>query len=555
MNLVSAAKIISTCSDLAAIGDTIQDISLTIAGEDGASQIVDAINRLDDDIKQGFQNVVNAIGDQTLITVWKQYGDSLSYIYDSAKEYLDELRTLHEEDKEYVVIRHTKTTPFKEWCQGEEGAEGVLETLATFVELAPIGPQSYPSLSGMFIEQGIGNSALDVWSEVALAAQTSDLPPLYKYKYQTVYDLVFLFMRELFTILGMIYYVHDASLKLLNKLAPDNPYKSIQTIINEHFGNASTAPAPGDKATVWQAFAAKLTELSTQPSVIQGPNVNPIDPKGQILKASLSCDQHPGPTQVYMDDEGTFRFSNMPIQVPEDNMFFTSLQFKQIPCPPDYEGDPHGGCDGTAVILTGVPATIGPYLTITGDGTSIPDLNDPTVNIGQWTPTDWNPHFYYITPSLGRADYYHTLYATPPTPPNPSNNRFTVVTGFGMVPLGNRLGLQLDYGVLDISDITNPTVESFIATCDPQWSEDKKSYFDDPGHIDLRPAGHFTPDASGVPANQLSIMTNASLMITYGNRIGLNVQLAPPLFKADFLQPTNLPILNPTNCKQPPPTY
>lgn len=530
MNIDSAIKVISAFSNLASAANNIDNIVDSITGSGGTARIVDAIDQLDADVRTGFADVVSALGDQTLVKEWTPISKSLTYIYNASTQYLTVLQSLTKASSgpnsgSYVVIVQTQETLFTDWCQASGGP---LTTLASFVETANYGgTPGMLSLAGMFTNLESSNTALDLWVQIAQAAQASPNQVLAKYKGQTVFDLVNKLMSEVFTILGMVYYAHDAALKALNQLSPNNGYSSLAADINTNFGNTGTA------GTVWNAFAAELKKLRTTPVGYSGNGCNPLNPQGQVLNASLTGDQYPGPAGDYTDVNGwIYTFALVETTAPP-NSFFTSLQIAQVPC---------NGCNQAilAFVLQGVPATVGKNLSLSSDGVPIPDPNGSGVQSGwYWNSNDGLTEY---NPGFQCPQYAQLLYSNVTPPQTASNNVISVVTGFAFAQSGNRLGIALQFGELDVSDPENPTVTvTNPAFQQPVWPDGNTGYIGQSNYIDGRPAGDYKLDDNGSPVNRLGIMTNASLITTYGNRWGLNVQMAAPLYKADFFQPDNLP--------------
>ena len=101
------------------------------------------------------------------------------------------------------------------------------------------------------------------------------------------------------------------------------------------------------------------------------------------------------------------------------------------------------------------------------------------------------------------------------------------------------MGIAVQYGILDLSDMSNPVLTTDSAWIGPTWGDN--TFFAVQGwddwnvninYIDQRPAG----TADYFPG------TNVTLIQTFGtgsgNRIGMALQSAWSAFTADFFQPS-----------------
>lgn len=530
-NLEQLIKIVDAFNSLADAGSNAEDIVNEFTGADGSAALVAAVEQLDADLNRGFHEVIMAIDDEDLQNAWMPFSNSLTAMYNQSRQYLQDLQNLQSNAAGEYSINGGQS--FTDWCLGSGDEPGALHTLKHYVDLGPYGtPPGAPSLSGMFTNLDSNQSALELWMSIAKAAQTSSDPLFAKGKGKTSFEQVSSLMDEVFLILCMAYYAHDGAVLLLNLLQPGEKHSSLATSVKANFGNV------GAPNTVWEAFGNALQSLSTEPIDVSliGCPVNALLPVNQVMQTALTGDQYPA--EVAGGGGGgfpTLDFSALDYGPP--NSFFVSFQFIELRPP----GGPYRLArpnPEALILLCGTLATIDASLKLT-IGTQVPPDNDPRIAAG-WQKIDNGGTIRYVAPML-EVDYVSTLYVQAPSS---SPGQVQVITGFKLTELGNRLALGLQFGVLDLRSGT-------VVVSDPTylvsgWCGASDSYMPLPDDgTDLRPAGAFSLQG-GLPVNRLGIVTNVALAGTAGNsQLGVNVQIAPPLYQAAFFQPTNLPMLVP----------
>jgi hypothetical protein len=216
------------------------------------------------------------------------------------------------------------------------------------------------------------------------------------------------------------------------------------------------------------------------------------------------------------------------------NSFFSAIGF----CQPTNNAGPtlYGIGYRVYVALQGTVTTVGPGLTFSTSPQLYPDLNDYYNNDNNWVGSDFGyPLFFSQTNTIGTFE--PSFVNNIPTPTD--HNHITVITGFQIVVISNgiggfNMGIALQFGELDLTDVNNPVVNiknpAFIPPTYTYACEYQQ-------YTNTNQIGCYS-DAGVLQPN---ILTNASFCRMYGGDVAANVQSASTIYQADFLQPANLP--------------
>lgn len=501
-NIVTIAKGVSTVSGAFSSAINLWE---TLEGDTGMDEVADAIQNMAAEMQQGFQSLAAAVNMGTLVNEWAPTASALNSIQATHAQLQEEFATLS--TTTWMVSVSAQAVTFRSWCEGHDGKSGALETLSNCVM----------QLGNLFMTGGVANnSVISLWDQLCSAAAANKIGG---FTQQTRYNLMFQFMQEIFATLGALFYTRENALALYLSQYPPNPYgyETLPATIQQIFGNVNT------KNTVWYQFAQQFATY-TAPSTADG----------QFAMAATSGDSYPTDSYVCLDGDSLEDYTLVlmhPVSAPA-NQFFGSIgiQTAQITI----------GAQKQVMYLVGTPVTIGPDLTFT------PQAQVTAFNASaQYQPFTDLMAITGGSPDDGMSfSYINTCWAPPPAVAN--SNQCAVVTGFKFATVGNRMGVSLQYGILDISNPNNPVLTTNPAWVGPTWGP---TFFAVQGwdnwgvnvnYIDQRPAG----TADYFPG------TNLALIQTFGtgsgNRIGVALQSAWSAFAANFFQPSEAYAKSPT---------
>lgn len=511
-----------------------------IAGGGGDEAIEDALADLSNAVSQGFAEMVAAINDQNLQQQWSQFSTQLYAIQQTYQKYATEFSLMQQvpaNSGNWFVPSNGMWVTFQEWCEGHHGTGGSIAVLWNAVE----------QLFGLTQTGGIANQPmLSLWSSLCTAAISSNQP---QFAGQSIYNLTYEFMQEIYATLSAIYYVHEAAMQIYNGLGtPAYMYISLVDYVSANFGDV------GDATSLWGQFGALLAQQLTSQGTYT-PDETALVVMPAVPQCATDCGSYTG-----ADAYGTLG-TGAPYSIMIANVATTIADYQRANglSGPGFFGNLQltSYTDGDQVtyflagipIQLGAPASGGSALTMTeGDWFSMIDAK------GSYP---YGTSAFQLTGSGDTSDvnyaYIHTYFFQPPSPALTAN-QMLVVTGFQIATIGNRMAVQLQYSVLDVTDPGNPTVSAIAEN--EGWGQPvvnpNDGYYallgsdgtDNPAinYVDLRPAG----TADSYP------FTNATFTpyVAGGtNRIGLSLQTALPMQNAAFFQPsggiTGQPIVPP----------
>ena len=441
------------------IDSAYKEISGDGSGKGGAELIANAIKELDSDVRGGFKSVVDELKIERIQENWHPISASLDEIYNTAKQRIDEFgkltRVKSKSGNHYIYninYNDTFTVEFKEWCVGFDRNKvtyvGVFSELSKFI--GPIGykgpndDKKMVSLDGMFTQLVTGPSILEVWnSAIGHAQESSSAAPIFeKYKNRTQYNLCISLMAEIYSILGMLIYVHDGAKMFLSSIdgKQRNDIPFLLPTIKNLFGSVSAF------GTVWADFRDQLDSISDYPKY-SGKGVVNIDPKSQIRICSMSCDENTSHPQHYDQSLNGILFVVTAPCTLTDNKFFSAIRIKVL----RYDKDHEVNCY-PVIVLEGRRAEIGSNLEIIQERDYYSALVQPGVQAGGWDQNIPGLQGWVWQPAYTVGDKVHSLYTRMPEIKKPKNNDLTVVTGFQFIQNEqNGLGVALQYGQLIFS--------------------------------------------------------------------------------------------------------
>ncbi|TND07935.1 MAG: hypothetical protein FD123_2743 [Bacteroidetes bacterium] len=500
----------------------------------------DLLQALEQDVVQGLQNVVTAIQEQTLTQEWSGIANSLGYAHGVIKQYQTELASVSNQSGTCMITSNGQNIPFSDWCLGTSTSTGALSMLNLLVGSAPINimDPSVSSLSGIFstsVPAGssstLGLNALPTWIQILSNAQSNTSQSLLgnTYKYETQYESVLRLMSYTHTLVALVYYIHDSALQLLiTSTGSASNCVSIGSTIAANFGDYATA------GSIWNQFTQEFENLSSGTPDQQQFNSTyfslPLPPSVTYNHITIDIpvwsggDSPNGGGETY---PYSWAFCSYPVSLANNpdypNSFFGSLGYLHV--------NQGSGSEVKVLGLQGTVVQVGAGLAFSTQG--LYPSSDFYSDSSNWGNMQFS----------GIGTYQESFL---PVPATASTNLVPVITGFQLQVITNgagafNIGLALQFGVLDVTDPNNPVVtvsdESFVA---PAYAEAKA--FQD--YTSMIQSGRF----DAVTGNLLpAILSNATLCRVQGGDNAVVVQVASPIYMADFLQPDKLPQIIPAS--------
>lgn len=396
------------------------------------------------------------------------------------------------------------------------------------------------------------------------------------------------FTVSVYKLVAAAYFLHEGILSLLNalKMNPRNEYSSLKDDMVNLYGNINSATSNSNGSQpVWPLFGQAFNGLVSSPVLplnfsSNTNNTNTVDSILQIGVSAYTQDNWKGADDF---DSMTSLFCSLSFSCQNEgadigtspaptNSIITSLKFSQVGGPPNFNSSNYDYLDAKAWMLQCQIATVGPNLELQPIEGYFPDKNNQQVTAG------WNGSIHDSTTSGSRWRYDGStqllldgqgnlpscLSTTFITPPQSSNTSIIkVATGFKIAMVGNRLAIALQYGDLDVSDLSNPTVVVNDKTYyTPAWytdggNTDKYTWRELPDFIDKRPSGNSeidlaTSQAMNIPGfitnvalntaqrGPLTSLDNNDNNLAIHNRMYIIQQMASSLYNAPWLQPDAL---------------
>jgi len=495
------------------------DLLSAIIGSNGAGGVAEAIKQLDSDLVNGLVKVVSAINNGEYLTEWAPFQNSMKAAYTQSMQYIQELNSLvqntPEQDQIFpsgwnVTIQSAQLQDFNEWCQTSLPILGMMFSAGQYT----IDNNNYWSLPSMFsnLMSDPDGNILDLWQKLAEGAQGSSNSVLSKYYGKSRYELTFELMEEFFMLIGMIYYTHEAALKLLVVLY-NSGVGNLISLRQELLNNFAPQKPAGAYTNCWAEFRTKLNNMV----IIPAPNGAGVMLNGQDMITAHSTQSYIGPIQTGEEVGDTYiswLVLTNKVAVPEGS-YMTAVQFFT-------EQDQNQNETLQLIVHSYNPVK---KLAFTSQ----------TIN------TDEAPTIWVGSPNTeSTINYMCQGYGNPTA--TQKNNQINVVTGVQLKPMnanqgiGNQLGIYTQWGILDVTNPDKPE----ITVSDPTFYEPvDSSCFDVAQQSYINPAGSYGKIGDNFVNNQ-RIVTNVSLMANNAGN-GLVVQTAPAFCNADYMQPINLP--------------
>ncbi|WP_144243580.1 hypothetical protein [Azospirillum argentinense] len=496
-------KLIEDATDAWNSVDTIIEL---ITGDDGGlSQVSAQLTELTSVCQAGFSSVVQAIANAETQREWDAFATKIEGIQQSIAGYSNELQSL---DKNLTIIVNSKSYSFKDWCEGSSGLSGALNSLAGLAE----------QMWSLFQSGGVGNPPLlTVWSSVVQSGGNASAG-------QTQMTMLYALYQEFYGTLLKLFYVRENALQIYyNNYGKGDFLPLTQYTIPRYFGSVTSS----DTTCVWAIFGAKFESIlaSTIPN------------NDHLLTATDGGDYTGTDSSMCIGSLGesskpVITLDQNPISVSgQANTCFAQLQF--------------ASSQGTHFFLQGTPVTVGPGGVFTA-GSPIPAGPGGLSGGG---PNSVLPMMITLQDGpITQAPFFNGAYVTPPAQPtDPSKS--LVVTGFQVTTVDGRIGIALQYGELDLTDINAPTV-----------TVTNSSY------VQPQPGGPTNTQGSALPGmfplwtgspaietiDQRPVGTKANFPITnatftpQSTRLGLYVQTAWTGYQAAAFQPTSALTFTPT---------
>lgn len=491
-------------------------------------------------------NIYAALQQNNLVKEWSGIANSLNYAHELLKTYHADLGTVSLDKNGnfnglITVDAGTKQIAYSDWCLGCVDSNGTvrpsalkqLDELINSAVISKLDPAT-SSLSGIFSTATPGGSsssqgvdAIATWSSmVLLAKENGNVTNLSgSFKDETQYESMLRLMDYTFSLVAMTLYLHDTALQLLiTSTGSNSNHYSLLNGITENFGNSS------ESSLVWGTFANELTELATGSADQLAANnqaAYTVDPTTRVDYNQVTCHiaDYPNGSAVPVYNQYAWGFCSNTVSLANThpNCFFGSLGFTNI--------NPYGSPNCGSYLYLAVQGTVvsaGANMELTTQGVfpSVADYNNPEF---------WNGTTY--TPAIDNIGTFEGTYVKPPVHSNP--NHISVITGFQLTLINDNSGafnlaLALQFGVLDVTDPSQPVVTipdaGYYA---PSYT--KALAIQD--YVCVNQSGNYDNAAMKI---RPAILTNASICRLSNGINGINVQAAPGIYAADFLQPASL---------------
>lgn len=501
------------------------------------------LEQIDQDIVQGFKNLVEELNEKTYLDEWSAICATLTHIHDQRKSYATLFGATYKgsDGNYYLVDDQGDTVLFIDWAIGPKDASGnrtggVLEEMYGWLNQGEIRNQTLSSLYGIFEDapgtspstsssNQYGHNAIELLIKILNAAQTFSGGPISSsYTTNLQVNSLYSFQQAIYKLATSVFFTHDSVLQFLNTTTESmHGRNSAYSLMVNNFGTATT------EGTIWYKFASAITALS------QG------TPDQQLLKTAFNAAQVP-PAQaqplinsnaLYGGGPECFRWCPYDFNLSDyyQNAFISSIGFVILP--------PQGtNSDGYMYIgLQGTATQVGPGLVFTPMLNPVPpmsDLNAPA----NWSPSPTGlPNYTYN--NCFQLVNYNFNYITPPAVQD-TTTQIQVITGFKLCGLDNgpgeyNLAVSLQFGILDVSDPQNPTVTVPDPTYyTPEWSNQVS--------VQQFLSGNLIGNLGGttVQEQQTGILTNVTLDQAAGGPTSINAQIFPNAYLLDMFQPANI---------------
>lgn len=501
------------------------------------------LEQIDQDIVQGFKNLVEELNEKTYLDEWSAISATLTHVHSQRKSYAALFSATYRgsDGNYYLVDDHGDTVLFIDWAIGPKDSSGnrtggVLEEMYGWLNQGEIKNQTLSSIYGIFENvpgsspsQSSGNqyghNAIGLLLTITNAAQTFSGGPISSsYATNLQVNSLYSFQQAIYKLITAVFFTHDAVLQFLNTTTGSmHERNSAYSLMVNNFGSATT------EGTVWHKFASAMMGLA------QG------NPDQQLMKTAFNATQVPpanvqpmiNSDSLYGGGPDCFRWCPYDFTLSDyyENAFFSSIGFVILPS----EGTNRPGY--MYIGLQGTATQVGPGLTFTPMINPVPpmyDLNAPA----NWVSVPGDPTLMNYNGCFQLTNYNFN-YVTPPNIQD-TTTQIQVITGFKLAGLSNgpgeyNLAVYLQFGVLDVSDPQNPTVTVPDTTYyPPAWSDQMG--------IQQFLSGNFIGNLGGstVQDQQTGILTNVTIDREANGANSLNVQISPSAYLLDMFQPANI---------------
>lgn len=526
-----------------------RDAILSLVGE-APPTLEQIIEQLGHEICQDLEKIYDAMKQNTLVQEWKGIADTLNYAHSTLITLNNELATVSQDSAGNIWIKagaDQQTVSFENWCMGWTDSDGTQHHSALTRISELIGSDviinqglTLSSLSGIFSTTtpgsagSLGSDAVGTWTAMLLLAkENQDVSNLSgAFKSETQYESLLRLMNYVYELVALALYVHDSALLILQNAGLNtNGHHSLFAGIAQNFGNFSNADSP------WGIFASEFSSLASGNINAQAGNnqaaytvdTNRSDyahATNHIPYTETTYVAHGGGTTTSYPYSWAYCGDAISLQGTPyyQNCFFSSLGFVEV----NPEGSPNYGFN-LYLAVQGTVVQVGSNMEMTTQ-----ELYPPTsyyTDPSKWTATN------EYNNSLSGVNTYEESYVS--NQPVTNNNQINVITGFQIQIISNGQGafnmaLALQFGTLDVSNPLNPVV---TITDSKFYPPDYTKACGIQEYYCVNQSGnHDSSTGSMRPA----ILTNASFCRLWNGDNALNVQAAPALYKADFMQPQNL---------------
>lgn len=534
---------------------------LSIIG-DAPPSLESIVEQLGQEICADLEKIYDAVKQNSLVQEWKGIADTLNYSHSTLVTLNNELATVQQDNSGNLWIlagADQQKVTFENWCMGWTDGDGTQHrsSLTRIAEL--IGSDviiheglTISSLSGIFstVTPGggagvMGTDAIGTWTAMLqLAKENPGVTNLSgSFRDETQFESLLRLMNYVYELITMSLYVHDSALLLLQQAKLNtNGHNSLFNGITQNFSNWENAESP------WGVFASEFASLASGNINIQAGN----NQAAYTVDTNRKDFSHVTNYIAYTESTSYARGGGVTTSYPYTwsycadtvslagsgytNAFFSSLGFLLV----NPETSPNYGFN-LYLAVQGTVVQIGENMEMTSQG-----IYPPTsfyTDASKWSGTNT------YTNSFGGVNTYEGTYVDVQATGN--NNQVKVITGFQLQLINNGQGgfnvaLALQFGILDVTNPLSPVVTipdpKFYAPAYTQACEIQSYYC-------VNQSGNY--DSKG-KCMRPSILTNAAICRIANGDNAINVQAAPSLYMADFLQPsllqqciTKLPVIAP----------
>ncbi|MGV3596215.1 MAG: hypothetical protein ACO1PI_00020 [Bacteroidota bacterium] len=513
------------------------------------------LEQIDQDIVQGFKNLVEELNEKTYLDQWSAISATLTHVHDQRKSYATLFSATFKgsDGNYYLVDDQGDTVPFIDWAIGPKDASGnrtggVLEEMYGWLNQGEIKNQTLSSLYGIFEDASgtspspssgaqYGHNAIDLLLTIVNAAQTFSGGPISSsYATNLQVNSLYSFQQAIYKLITSVFFTHDSVLQFLNSTTGSmHGRNSAFNLMANNFGTATT------EGTVWHKFASAIESLPIAPSLQPGQNPTALNPQQQLMKTAFNATQVPpanaqpmiNSDALYGGGPECFRWCPYDFNLSDyyQNAFISSIGFVIIP--------PMGTNSNCYMYvgLQGTATVVGPGLTFTPMINPVPHMNDLNAPANWTTTYPGSPDYNYN--GCFQLVNYNFNYITPPTVQD-TTTQIQVITGFKLCSVTNgpgeyNLAISLQFGVLDVSDPQNPTVTVPDPTYyTPQWSNQMG--------VQQFLSGNLIGNLGGttVQDQQTGILTNVTIDREANGANSINVQIFPNAYLLNMFQPANV---------------